>query len=250
VALIVLGLAASGLRPWWWAIVPALDASGYLGDHLLKMRAWLATGEERTMALPGDELVPGPMVQTTRAVAIDAPPQRVWPWLVQTCQGRADSPFWERSADWNYRRLSARQGAGDRVSAPDPIVSAWQNPRAGDIVGDGAPGAAYYVVQQSEPHRSLVMFTDTHLRQLLPARFRDNPRLGVFGQLSDSWLLTEPGPGTTRLVRRVRFRCGPWLFRAYVVALAWGEAITARNSLRAVKQQAESSQPGPGSCNS
>jgi len=53
------------------------------------------------MALPGDDLVPAPMVQTTHAATINAPPQRVWPWLVQTGQGRAgfysDSRFWDRS---------------------------------------------------------------------------------------------------------------------------------------------------------
>jgi hypothetical protein len=32
------------------------------------------------MALPGDDLVPVPLVQTTQAVTIDAAPPRVWPW--------------------------------------------------------------------------------------------------------------------------------------------------------------------------
>jgi len=41
------------------------------------------------MPLPGDDLVPSPVVQTTHAVTINAPPQRVWPWLAQTGQGRA-----------------------------------------------------------------------------------------------------------------------------------------------------------------
>ncbi|MDR0343006.1 MAG: hypothetical protein LBI49_07760 [Nocardiopsaceae bacterium] len=233
-------------------IVPAVDASAYVGDHLLKARAWRATSQERRMTLPGDELVPDPMVQSTRAVTISAPPQRVWPWLVQTGQARADSyldsPFWERSAEWNYRRLSARQSgkqaAGDRVSVPDRLISSGQDARAGDIIADGPAGMAYYVVQQAEPYRSLVVFTDTHLRQLLPARLRDNPRFNPSGQLSDSCWLTEPVPGTTRLVRRTRLRCRPWLFRVYVVALAWGEVITARTPLRAVRQQAESTHTG------
>lgn len=61
-------------------IVPVLDASAYTGDRLLNARSWRATSEEKTMTLPGDELVPDPMVQTTHAVTIKAPPQRVWPW--------------------------------------------------------------------------------------------------------------------------------------------------------------------------
>jgi hypothetical protein len=92
-----------------------------------------------------------------------------------------------------------------------------------------------------EPEEAFVLFTDTHLRYLLPARLRDDPRLGIFGQISDSYLLTEPQPGQTRLIRRMRLRCGPWPFRAYVVpvVLIWGEAITARNFLRGIKKRAE-----------
>ncbi len=115
---------------------------------------------------------------------------------------------------------------------PDPV---------GDIIADGPPGTAYYVVRQTEPGKSFVLFTDTHLRYLLPARLRDNPRLGIFGEVSDSFLLAEPEPGTTRVIRRMRLRCGPRPFPAYVVpiVLIWGEAITARNLLRGVKRRAE-----------
>jgi hypothetical protein len=111
----------------------------------------------------------------------------------------------------------------------------------GDIITDGPPGTAYYVVREAEPGKSWVLFTDTHLPYLLPAGLRSNPRLGIAGQLSSSYLLTEPAPGTTRLVRRMRLSCGPPAFRAYAVpiVLIWGEAITARNLLRGVKRRAE-----------
>ena len=211
--------------------------------------SWTATEQERAMRLPGDDLVPAPVVQTTHAVTIGAPPDRVWPWLVQTGQGRAgfysDSRWWDRRVDWYYRRLSRHQpgqpAVGYHVAADDRIVAAWQDPHVGDIIADGPPGTAYYVIRQAEPGKSLVLFTDTHLSYLLPARLRDNPRLGIFGQISDSFVLTEPQPGTTRLIRRMRLRCGPWAFRIYVVpvVLIWGEAITARNLLRGIKRRAE-----------
>jgi glyoxylase-like metal-dependent hydrolase (beta-lactamase superfamily II) len=214
--------------------------------------SWRATGEEQTMPLPGDDLVPSPVVQTTHAVTISAPPQQVWPWLVQTGQGRAgfysDSRFWDRSVDWYYRRLSRQQpgkaAVGYHVGTDERIVPAWQHPRVGEIIADGPPGTAYYVVREAEPGKSWVLFTDTHLRYLLPARLRGNPRLGIFGELSDSTLLAEPEPGTTRVIRRMRLSCGPWPFRAYVVpiVLVWGEAITARNLLRGVKRRAEATQ--------
>ncbi len=193
--------------------------------------------------------MPDPVVQTTHAVTIGAAPQQVWPWLVQIGQGRAgfysDSKLWDRCVDWYYRRLSGQQPgnatAGYRVTAADRIVAAWQNPQAGDIIADGPPGTAYYVVRQAEPGKSFVLFTDTHLRYLLPGRLRGNTRLGMSGEISDSFLLTETEPGTTRLIRRMRLSCRPWPFRAYAVTvvLIWGEAITARNFLRGIKKRAE-----------
>jgi len=39
--------------------------------------------------LPGDDLVGTPIVAGTRAITIDAPPELVWPWLIQQGFGRA-----------------------------------------------------------------------------------------------------------------------------------------------------------------
>jgi hypothetical protein len=123
------------------------------------------------MPLPGDDLVPAPLVQTTHAMTINAPPEQVWPWLVQLGHGRAgfyaDSRFWDRSVDWYYRLLSReRHGkvpVGYQVEAADRTVAAWQHPRVGDLIADGPPGTAYYVVRHVEPNRAFVRFTDTHL---------------------------------------------------------------------------------------
>jgi len=188
-------------------------------------------------------------LQTTRAVMIDVPPQQVWPWLVQTGQGRAgfysDSPFWDRCVDWYYRRLAREQPGtaevGYRVAADDRVVASWQNLRVGDVIADGPPGTAYYVVRQAEPDRVFALFTDTHLPHLLPARLRDNPRLRIHGELSDAVVLSEVEPGRTRLVRRMRMTCGPWPFPllAVPIVLVWGDWVTERNFLRGVKRRAE-----------
>lgn len=201
------------------------------------------------MRLPGDDLAPAPTLRTTKALTIDAPPRDVWPWLVQIGHGRAgfysDSRFWDRCVDLYYRVLSREQTGrateGYRIAASDRIVPAWQHPSVGDIVAHGPPGTAHYVVRHVEPYRSFVLFTDTHLRYMLPRRLREDRRLGVYGELSDSYLLTEPEPGTTRLVRRMRMTCGPWPFRilAVPVILLWGEVVTARLFLRGVKRRAE-----------
>jgi hypothetical protein len=50
---------------------------------------WGATGEEVSRPLPGDDLVRRPTFNATRAISIGAPPETVWPWLVQVGTTRA-----------------------------------------------------------------------------------------------------------------------------------------------------------------
>ena len=44
---------------------------------------WGSTPAEVASRLPGDSLMPGAQYKSTRAINIDAPPEAVWPWLVQ-----------------------------------------------------------------------------------------------------------------------------------------------------------------------
>src|SRR5829696_5906721 len=44
---------------------------------------WGATDEELTRSMPMDEHAPFPKLSSTMAITIDAPPEKVWPWLVQ-----------------------------------------------------------------------------------------------------------------------------------------------------------------------
>ena len=44
---------------------------------------WGSTLAEVASPLPGDGLMPGAQYKSTRAINIDAPPEAVWPWLVQ-----------------------------------------------------------------------------------------------------------------------------------------------------------------------
>ena len=79
-----------------------------------KIRLFGATKEEARRAMPGDEIVPASMLQTTHAFTINAPAEQIWPWLIQIGQGRAgfysDSPWWDKAVDLYYRLLSREQG--------------------------------------------------------------------------------------------------------------------------------------------
>jgi hypothetical protein len=231
--------ARSGIR---WSRLR--DRMSDLGGH------WSGTTEaDRRMPLPGDDLIPRPMLQVTHAVTIHARPQEIWPWLVQIGHGRAgfysDSRFWDRCVNWYYRLLSREQtgapGTGYRAEAPDRVVPTWQNPQAWDVVADGPPGTAHYVVRHVVPNQEFALFTDTHLRFLLPRRLRESSRLGAFGEISVGYLLRETSQGQTRVVRRAQLRCGPWPFTPYavVVVLLWGEVITTRQFLRGITRRAE-----------
>jgi len=73
---------------------------GYLAWRPRMLR-WGATKQEAAEALPGDDRTPHPRVQSTRAITIDAPSEKVWPWIVQMGIERAG--FY--SHDWVERLL-------------------------------------------------------------------------------------------------------------------------------------------------
>jgi hypothetical protein len=202
-----------------------------------------ATMLEARMPLPGDDVVPIPMLETTHAITIDAPAERIWRWLVQIGQERAgfysDSMWWDQAVDFYYRLLSREQGrARVRYQKRDTnIVSDWQELHVGDAILDGPPGTAFYVVRQVAPNRSLVLFSDTHLPYLLPRRLRNR----VSAELTAAYLLVPLPDGTTRVIRRMRMTCRPLWFRLLVVpgVWMWGEWITARKLLQGLKRRAE-----------
>jgi hypothetical protein len=63
----------------------AHDVPAFLAAPLFRRRhlRWGATPTEVAQSLPGDELMPHAQFIATRAITIDAPPDAVWPWLVQ-----------------------------------------------------------------------------------------------------------------------------------------------------------------------
>ena len=44
---------------------------------------WGATALETAHQYPGDDLVSEPRFRTTRAVTVNAAPEKIWPWLLQ-----------------------------------------------------------------------------------------------------------------------------------------------------------------------
>ncbi len=78
--------------------------------HRLARRSGV-TREEARLPLPGDDLVARPWWVSTRAITIDAPPDQVWPWVVQmgypTHRAGWYTPHWLDELMWGERPRSA-----------------------------------------------------------------------------------------------------------------------------------------------
>jgi hypothetical protein len=114
------------------------------------MLSWGATTAEEIDPLPGDDLAPDARYVTTRAITIDAPPERIWPWLVQMGQDRAG--FYTHN--WVERLL--RSGIED----VHEVHPEWQTLAVGDLmrtnrdIGGTPMGWPVAIV---DPPRSLVV---------------------------------------------------------------------------------------------
>ena len=82
---------------------------------------WGATDQEVQGPMPGDELVPKASLNATRAITIGAPPELVWPWIVQM--------GYRRAGFYTYALLD---NAGFESS--DRILKEYQPPTIGDWI--------------------------------------------------------------------------------------------------------------------
>jgi uncharacterized protein YndB with AHSA1/START domain len=127
-ALALVGTAATALyalviRPW----------------HL----RWGAEPEDERRELPGDELLPKDGIQILHAVTIDAPVEKVWPWLAQLGQDRAGF--------YSYEWLENL--AGCEMKNADRIRPEWQHRELGETVHLHPAGGLK--VTMFEPGRAL-----------------------------------------------------------------------------------------------
>lgn len=198
-------------------------------------QTWGATADEMRRALPGDELAPAPREVETRAITVDAPPERVWPWLAQLGQDRAG--FYAQSFLQNL--LGMEMPRGDRLlGLPDP--------RPGDkLLMSPRPamgGRAYAVYERVEPGRALVLRTSS-LRMM---------GAGGAPPPSGSWafVLEPASEGRSRLL--VRSRTGSEHVAPSLTATALSTLVLdpihfmfERRLLLGVKERAEGLAPDP-----
>ena len=111
---------------------------------------WGATETEVNMSLPGDELVPNPVLVSTRAITIQAPAASVWPWLVQMGQGRGGL--------YSYERLENLIGCD--MDNAEQIIPEFQDLHVGDKVRLTPSDAQAFDVAAIDPGKTLILRGD------------------------------------------------------------------------------------------
>lgn len=213
-----------GLRRFLWC---GILAASYPAARWWFLR-WGADLSEVDRELPGDSLVANPSAVSTRAITIEAPPEAIWPWLVQMGQDRAGL----YSYDWLESLLGLHFHNSDRI-VPD-----WQRLAVGDQIraapSSAGPDAGFTVVA-IDPPRSIVTVVGDPAR-VLPA--------AQSGTLEDgatwTFVLRPIDEQRTRLVVRFRGRFGlptvvDWLAMRLLEPLHF---VMERKQLLGIRQRA------------
>jgi hypothetical protein len=141
---------------------------GYLREWQMN---WGAYDEEIKRNMLGDELLNDPEFNTTRVVEIHAPPEEVWPWIVQMGMGRGGF--------YNFDML-------DNLGKPsaDRIIQEYQNLKVGDLI--------------------LPLLEVSEIKSKTSMLWRFSEGAGGWENATWSWGLYETENHNTRLVSRLR----------------------------------------------
>jgi hypothetical protein len=119
--------------------------------YWLRLRPWFAhwgtTAEEFERVMPGDALIPDGTEMSMQSVTVDAPPEDIWPWLVQI--------GYQRGGLYSYDWLDRLFGFLDRPSATR-ILPEFQQLAVGDRIPWGRAGTEL-TVSVLEPPRALAL---------------------------------------------------------------------------------------------
>jgi proline iminopeptidase len=130
------------------------------------------------------------------ATTLPAPPEEVWPWLVQMGGDRAGWYSWDKLDH------------GGKPSA-DRIVPEWQSLEEGQRLIQAPDGGSWFTVAGLEPNRTLVLRSNFELPSLHSFEARSGPLPRAYLDGIWSFHLRPATGGRTRLVVRTRGRARP-----------------------------------------
>jgi len=212
----------------------ALEALGaaYSFALLPRLRRWGATAEEVTRALPGDDLVAEPVYVATHAITIGAPPEAVFPWLVQIGQSRGG--FYTYDALENLARLD--------IHSADRVHPEWQDLTVGEDYMTLDPDEYMKLtVRVLEPDRAFVV------RSGAPGEAPQEAGSLFKGEMAWSWgfYLDPLDHDSSRLIIRTRAAWRPTVPAAFgrAFGLEPVHAFMEIGMLRGVRARAERAAP-------
>jgi hypothetical protein len=171
---------------------------------------WGATDEEVRGRMPGDELVPKASFNGTRAITVHAPPDMVWPWIVQMGYRRA-----------GFYTYALVDNAG--YESADRILEEYQPTRLGDWLpmAKKVNETTAFKVRAFELNESLLW---------------EKP------DSTWAWKLTPLAGGRTRLLCRLKVRYAwesPGSAILTLILLEFGDFPMMRRVLEGIKARAE-----------
>jgi len=181
---------------------------------------WGAADSDLQRNLPGDDLVPSPKWQYTRAITINAPASEVWKWLVQIGANRGGL--------YSYDGLENL--AGCNIHSADDIIPELQTLKAGDDITIH-PNAPAMKVAAARSGQYILIHNDS--------READSVHY-----INMNWLLylEVPSLTTTRLISRGRYDYSPdlsnklWMGPLFVEPVGF---VMERKMLLGISQRAE-----------
>lgn len=179
---------------------------------------WGATDAELRTGMPGDSIVPRAQFNATRAITIDAPPDRVWPWITQLGYGRA-----------GFYTYDLVDNAG--IPSADRIVEEYQQLAIGDLIPmfHELHGLAIaYKVDSFQKDEWMIWVHRPHEAEAPDSTW--------------TWRLDRVSNGSTRLVTRMKqdYRWEtPGLALFNLVLMEFGDFAMERRMLKGIKERAE-----------
>ena len=176
------------------------------------MSRWGSTPSDLTRVMVGDSLLVDPTYSGTTAVTVNAPPEDIWPWLVQI--------GYQRGGLYSYDWLDRLFGYLDRPSATR-ILPEFQHLAVGDKIPLGRGPS--WPVAVIEPGRALVL---------------DMRNLGGFDWIWQLYLYTVDEK-RTRLVSRSCVRTQTVWARLLTYVIEPAGFLMTRRMLLGIKRRAE-----------
>jgi hypothetical protein len=185
---------------------------------------WGARDEDLVASLPGDDLIAEPAGQVTRAIEIAAPPEAVWPWVIQLGA--------DRGGFYSYDRLENLFRLG--IHSADRIVPKWQERAVGDLVHADAKGDNGWYVMDARPPHALVLEM-ANVKAGRPFR-RDEP---PYMEFTWAFVLQAHGESRTRLLVRERVAFGKRLAEVFGSPVGLISFVMTQKMMRGIKSRAE-----------